>query len=93
MPKSPPVFRQRERKREKEELRGTKQERGYGGEWERISKIYRQAHPVCELCRDAVAVDVDHKIPFQSVDDSLRTAWSNLQSVCRKCHNEKTHGR
>lgn len=80
--------------------RGTKQQRGYGGEWERISKMYRAQHPLCELritagCTDRLpkpAVDVDHVVPFVSIDDPNRTAWHNLQSVCRACHNKKTHG-
>jgi 5-methylcytosine-specific restriction endonuclease McrA len=26
------------------------------------------------------------------VDDPKRTEWQNLQSICRRCHNGKTHG-
>lgn len=92
MPSAPKTFRQQERKRQKEQYRGTKQSRGYGGEWERISLAYRAAHPVCEMCHDAVAVDVDHVIPFNGVSDPLRTDWQNLRSACRACHNRKTHG-
>lgn len=90
MPKSPAIFRSAERKKEREQIRGTKQQRGYGGEWERISLMVRQQHPVCQLCNDAVSVDVDHVVPFKGLCDPLRTEVSNLRAVCRDCHNQKT---
>ena len=90
MPTAPKTFRQAERRKEREAVRGTKQQRGYGGEWERISVMYRAEHPVCEMCHDAVAVDVDHVRPFNGINDPLRTMWSNLQALCRACHNGKT---
>ena len=88
MPTSPQTF----GKKQREERRGTKQQRGYGGEWERISKLKRQVNPVCEYCNDAPAEDVDHVIPFTSIKDPRRTDWQNLRSTCRACHNRKTHG-
>ena len=90
MPKSPAVFRSTERAKEREQYRGTKQQRGYGGEWERISRLKRAQCPVCEVCGDAAADDVDHVIPFNGVGDPLRTEWQNLMSICRACHNKKT---
>ena len=92
MPQSPKTFRRRERRREVEELRGTSTQRGYDKHWSRISLAYRAHHPVCEICNDAVAVDVDHIKPFKGIGDPLRTDVINLQSVCRACHNEKTRG-
>jgi 5-methylcytosine-specific restriction endonuclease McrA len=53
----------------------------------------RQQTPVCEVCNDAIADDVDHIAPFNGVDDPKRTEWQNLQSICRACHNGKTHRR
>ena len=91
MPSSPRTFRSKERKKEREEFRGSKQSRGYGGEWERISRMKRQQTPVCEVCNDATADDVDHIVPFNGVADPKRTEWQNLQSICRRCHNGKTH--
>jgi 5-methylcytosine-specific restriction endonuclease McrA len=90
MPTAPQSFRASKRKTERQFSRGTKQQRGYGGEWERISKLYRQSHPVCEICNAAPAVDTDHIRPFHGVSDPLRTDWSNLQAVCRPCHARKT---
>jgi 5-methylcytosine-specific restriction endonuclease McrA len=93
MPSAPKTFRSSERKKEREQFRGSKQSRGYGGEWERISRMKRQQTPVCEVCNDAPADDVDHIAPFNGVDDPKRTEWQNLQSICRACHNGKTHRR
>ena len=93
MPSSPKTFRSAERAKEREQFRGSKQSRGYGGEWERISLLKRQQCPVCEVCNDAPADDVDHIVPFNGVNDPKRTEWQNLQSICRACHNGKTHGR
>lgn len=90
MPTAPKSFRSAERKKEKEKFRGSKQSRGYGGEWERISRMKRAECPVCEVCNDAVADDVDHVIPFNGVNDPSRTEWQNLRSICRPCHNDKT---
>jgi 5-methylcytosine-specific restriction endonuclease McrA len=92
MPSSPKTFRSSERAKEREQFRGSKQSRGYGGEWERISRMKRQQTPVCEVCNDATADDVDHIVPFNGVHDPKRTEWQNLQSICRRCHNGKTHG-
>jgi 5-methylcytosine-specific restriction endonuclease McrA len=93
MPTSPKTFRSIERRKEREQFRGSKQSRGYGGEWERISLLKRQANAVCEMCKAAPADDVDHIVPFDGVDDPKRTEWQNLQSICRACHNCKTHQR
>ena len=90
MPTAPQTFRKQERVREVEQARGTKQQRGYGGEWERISLMKRAECPVCEMCNDAMAVDVDHIKPFNGPNDPLRTDWQNLQAVCRACHRAKT---
>jgi 5-methylcytosine-specific restriction endonuclease McrA len=91
MPTAPQSFRAKERAEQRERFRGTKQQRGYGGEWERISLMKRRECPVCEVCRNAPADDVDHIVPFNGVNDPKRTEWQNLQSICRACHNGKTH--
>jgi len=51
-------------------------------------------HPICKHCEEAgrvtAAQDVDHRTPFQGLDDPLRLDWNNLQSLCRHHHNIKT---
>jgi len=86
MPVAPKSFGAKNR----EVRRGTKQERGYGGEWSRISLMVRAEHPVCQVCHAAPSEDVDHIIPFRGIKDPLRTQRSNLQAICRACHTAKT---
>ena len=86
MPNTPETFGRKQR----EQRRGTKQQRGYGGEWERISKIVRAAHPVCQICQNEPSAHVDHITPFKGVSDPLRTDRSNLQALCVACHQAKT---
>jgi len=64
--------------------------RGYDYTWQKISKMKRAEQPVCEVCRIRAATEVDHIRPFNGIDDPLRTQWSNLQSICRDCHQAKT---
>ena len=90
MPSSPKTFRRAERAKEREQFRGSKQSRGYGGEWEKISRMKRQQDPVCEVCRNAAATQVDHIVAFKDPDDPRRTEWTNLQSICNRCHWWKT---
>jgi 5-methylcytosine-specific restriction protein A len=85
-----PTFGQQRRKHEA--ARGTNKQRGYDEHWARISRMKRQDNPVCEVCHDAPATEVDHIVAFNGPFDPLRTHWSNLQSICRQCHNRKTHG-
>jgi len=64
--------------------------RGYDHVWRKISRMKRQEQPVCEVCRIRAATEVDHVRPFNGIGDPLRTQWSNLQSICRDCHQKKT---
>jgi 5-methylcytosine-specific restriction endonuclease McrA len=73
-------------------IRGTKQQRGYGGTWERVSMGYRRTHPVCEVCNDDTSMAVHHVIPFNGIDDPLRLSINNLQAVCLRCHYD-LHGK
>lgn len=92
MAKSTAIFRGKEHGQSRNN-RGSKKSRGYGYDWEKLAKAYRAQHPVCESCNEEPSYDVDHKIPFRSLDDPLRLAWENLQALCRRCHNRKTrHG-
>ena len=90
---STPTFGGVRRKAVVDAARGTNKQRGYDEHWARISRMKRQECPVCQVCNDAAATEVDHIIPFNGPNDPLRTQWSNLQSICRQCHNRKTHER
>lgn len=60
--------------------------------WTRLSKQYRQAHPMCENClRDGIvrpAAICDHIVELRK-DWSRRLDPSNLQSLCNDCHERK----
>ena len=88
-----PTFGGKQRKSERDAARGTNKQRGYDEHWAQISRMVRSERPICEVCRNAPATEVDHIVPFAGMADPLRTQWSNLQSICRNCHNQKTHGR
>ena len=93
MPESAPIHGQPERRKQREQARGTPAERGYDYEWSKVSARIRREEPVCQICNDAPSEDVDHIIEFQGIDDPLRMDRNNLRAVCRACHNKKTHGR
>jgi len=67
----------------------TKQERGYGGQWERISLLKRKNCPVCEDCKDRLSTQVHHRTPFSGLKDPLRTDWNNLVALCADCHKAR----
>jgi len=56
--------------------------------WTKLSKRFRQAHPLCAMCqkegRVAAAECVDHIIPWPICKDFYDE--SNLQSLCRRCN-------
>jgi len=69
-------------------------EKRYGGEWKRISRAYRKAHPLCELCLVdgwlVPAALVHHKRKL--TDDPSRAGSGsndreNLQALCQECHS------
>lgn len=78
--------------------RGSRHERGYGGQWDKIRpRILRRDGGLCQEClRNGIVNEcaskkfgafVDHKIPrFEGGTDDD----DNLQTLCRRCHNEKT---
>ena len=74
--------------------RGTNHKRLYNQRrWQRASKEYRKANPLCVPClnagRTTAASQVDHVRPH---DGNYELFWDveNWQSICSKCHGEKT---
>lgn len=86
-----------EHAKERTVRRGTRQERGYGTDWERLRRWFK-TQPQSALCRPckakglirAAGRDVDHIIPFDGLDDPLRLDPDNLQGICDDCHKAKT---
>jgi len=75
--------------------RGTARQQGYDSTWEKVRALHLVAHPFCAECRThgwvVRAKDVDHIVPFDGTGDPLRLDPMNLRSLCRACHNRKTH--
>ena len=67
--------------------------RGYGSRWQRVSKNYLKAHPLCAACqkegRYVKATVVDHIKPHRG-DQTLFWDVENLQPLCKPCHDKKT---
>ncbi len=67
--------------------------RGYNRQWQKASKAFLQAHPLCEICkakgRYTKATVVDHIIPHRG-NRELFWDRSNWQSLCKSCHDTKT---
>lgn len=67
--------------------------RGYNARWQRFRKQYLQQHPLCRECEKAdrisAATVIDHIIPHRG---DRRKFWdqSNLQPMCKPCHDRKT---
>lgn len=64
-------------------------ERGYGWDWDQLSRRYRASNPWCEECLKAgiytLTRDVHHIVPIEQ-DASRRMDVTNLMAVCRPCH-------
>jgi 5-methylcytosine-specific restriction protein A len=59
--------------------------RGYGHRWTDLSRAYRRAHPICELCNQRRSQLVHHKDGL-GPNGPRGYDPSNLIAVCRKCH-------
>ena len=68
--------------------RESRQERGYGSNWENLRKIVlRRDKGLCLVCRKAAAKAVDHIVnKARGGTDAL----NNLQAICNRCHGVKT---
>ena len=67
--------------------------RGYGRAWQKASRQFLAANPLCISCmkegRYRKATVVDHIIPHRG-DEALFWDRSNWQPLCKKCHDKKT---
>ena len=87
---------QEQHNRRQEQRRGSSAARGYGARWQKASKAWLYAHPLCQCpdcdegrVRVTPATVVDHKIPHRG---DMRLFWdpSNWQSMSKTCHDSKT---
>lgn len=63
--------------------------RGYDGAWEKLREVVIKSEPLCRRCRAKgklnLAEEVHHVIPIRERPD-LRLVRSNLEPLCRPCH-------
>ena len=75
------------------EQRPSANSRGYTKRWQKASKQYLQAHPLCVRCLAAgrlpTATVVDHITPHRG-DQTLFWDKNNWQALCKPCHDRKT---
>lgn len=65
--------------------------------WKHLRLKKMMNNPVCEVCQNCLATEVDHIVPFSTgITDKqkLRLGFDilNLQSICHDCHLTK-HGK
>ena len=67
--------------------------RGYGRAWQKVSRQFLNAHPLCVMCaaegRYVKATVVDHIRPHRG-DAKLFWDRGNWQSLCKAHHDQKT---
>jgi 5-methylcytosine-specific restriction endonuclease McrA len=65
--------------------------------WRRLRNAYLTEHPLCERCKAhgyiVAAQCVHHVVPVETgrtdADcEALAYSWSNLQSLCFRCHSD-----
>ena len=78
-----------------DERRGTSASRGYGSKWQKRRKVFLALNPLCndpDQRHEGVTVAatvVDHIKPHKG-DEALFWDPTNLQALCRRCHDAKT---
>lgn len=84
------------RQQQADAQRGSSTQRGYGYRWQKVSKAFLRAHPLCQCpeCREGElrllpAQVVDHIIPHRG---DMTVFWDrkNWQAMNKRCHDRKT---
>lgn len=67
--------------------------RGYTRSWQKASKLFLKAHPLCIECKGQGIIRgadcVDHIVPHKG-DKSVFWDQDNWQPLCTHCHGVKT---
>ena len=67
--------------------KGSRRERGYPANWEKLRKLILARDPLCMAGHDALSTQVDHILPLERGGMNHDT---NLQGLCKPCHSAKT---
>lgn len=80
--------------KEYDRARGSSSQRGYTSRWQRYSRSFRKANPLCVNCSAQGLIrpseHVDHIKAVSGADDPLFWDKSNHQALCQSCHSRKT---
>lgn len=83
----------RYRRRRLRDRRPSAHARGYDAKWQAAAKAFLREHPLCvrHLVRELLvaATVVDHIRPHRG-DYDLFWDRTNWQSLCKRCHDQKT---
>ena len=52
--------------------------------WDKIRRSILRRDPICQVCLNALSVEVDHIQPGDNHHPD------NLQGICKRCHTRKT---
>lgn len=84
------------KRQESDAQRGSSTQRGYGYRWQKTSKAFLRAHPLCQ-CDDCKEGElrllpsqvVDHTIPHRG---DMKLFWdpNNWKAMNKRCHDRKT---
>lgn len=72
---------------ERNRVRPTAAQRGYGSEWKRIRNAAIKAQPFCSVCGETTGLEVDHIRPLSHGGTNHP---SNLRVLCGLHHRQKT---
>jgi 5-methylcytosine-specific restriction protein A len=67
--------------------KGTKAERGYPANWEKLRRLVLERDPICKACELDCANECDHLMPLERGGTN---ELANLQGLCKPCHSRKT---
>lgn len=72
----------------------SRQARGYDAKWQKVRAAHLAKEPLCRFCmerhgRPESATEVDHILSIREAPH-LRLVDSNLRSLCKPCHSQRT---
>jgi 5-methylcytosine-specific restriction protein A len=64
----------------------------YSGRWRKLRNMFYKYNPLCKACKENNIIKegkvVDHINPVS--EGGLFYEWKNLQTLCTRCHAQKT---
>ena len=81
-------------RREREQRRGSRQERGYGARWDRLSARARRLQPFCSDCGATTDLTTDHsEEAWRRHERGQSIRLRDVDVVCRSCNGKRGRAR